>query len=245
MILYQNSLTLRPSCGQSIFSSQPSLSPSLAHCACVCVVCVCVVCVYVLCVFVCVCLFVCVCVCQSVNMSSNSRQNLTPSKPNIQLQSPNKLHSPIPSRTEFNSPIPSANTTTPAQGSALVGVGMEFDPSRMIITGLRPGCAAAYSKQIAIGDQLLAVNGQHVCQWFQIYSLLCCQKACFLNLVGNMEELSLPERVQVNDFKRARDLILGTQGSTVSITFNKNSSGQVYTGHARTTFTFPKCRCLE
>ena len=60
-----------------------------------------------------------------------------------------------------------------------------------------------------------------------------------------MEELSLPERVQVNDFKRARDLILGTQGSTVSITFNKNSSGQVYTGHARTAFTFPKCRCLE
>ena len=60
----------------------------------------------------------------------------------------------------------------------------------------------------------------------------------FLNLVGNMEELSLPERVQVNDFKRARDLILGTQGSTVSITFNQNSSGQVYTGHARTYYSY-------
>ena len=68
---------------------------------------------------------------------------------------------------------------------------------------------------------------------------------CFLNLVGNMEELSLPEGVQVNDFKRARDLILGTQGSTVSITFNRNSSGQVYTGHAKTIFVFTKCRWLE
>ena len=159
----------------------PSLSRSLAHCVCVCV---CVLCVRVCVVFVYVC--VCLCACQSVNMSSNSRQILTPSKPNSQLQSPQltsplpstlqtpKLHSPIPSRTqlhshtpskpELNSPVPSANTTTSAQGSALVGVGMEFDPSRMIITGLRPGCAAAYSKQIAIGDQLLAVNGQHVCQ---------------------------------------------------------------------------------
>lgn len=52
------------------------------------------------------------------------------------------------------------------QGS-LVGVGMEFDSQRMIITSLRPGCAAAYSKQITIGDQLAAVDGQEVCVAFR------------------------------------------------------------------------------
>jgi len=76
----------------------------------------------------------------------------------------------------------------------MVGVGMEFDSQRMIITGLRPGCAAAYSKSIAIGDQMAAVDG-----------------------------------VETYDFKRARELILGTQGSTVNITFKKNGSGQLYT----------------
>jgi|NorSeaMetagenome_1021524.scaffolds.fasta_scaffold26096_2 hypothetical protein len=35
---------------------------------------------------------------------------------------------------------------------------------------------------------------------------------------------------QTYDFKRARDLILGTQGTFVSITFKKNGSAQRYTG---------------
>jgi hypothetical protein len=87
----------------------------------------------------------------------------------------------------------SASTPTSA-GAALVGVGMEFDSQRMIITGLRPGCAAAYSKQITIGDHLVAVDGH-----------------------------------ETYDFKRARDLILGTQGSSVAITFKKNGSSQLYT----------------
>jgi hypothetical protein len=39
---------------------------------------------------------------------------------------------------------------------------MEFDSQRMIITSLRPGCAAAYSKQITIGDQIVAVDGEEV-----------------------------------------------------------------------------------
>ena len=49
-----------------------------------------------------------------------------------------------------------------APQGTLVGVGMEFDSQRMIITSLRPGCAAAYSKQITIGDQLVSVDGQEV-----------------------------------------------------------------------------------
>ena len=89
----------------------------------------------------------------------------------------------------------SSSSAVPAAAAhALVGVGMEFDSQRMIITGLRPGCAAAYSKQITIGDQLVAVDGH-----------------------------------DTYDFKRARDLILGTQGSTVAITFRKNGSSQLYT----------------
>ena len=74
-----------------------------------------------------------------------------------------------------------------------MGVGMEFDSTRMIVTGLRPGCAAAYSKQISIGDQLIGVDGQ-----------------------------------ECSDFKRARELILGVQGSTVSIEFKKNGSSSRY-----------------
>eukprot|EP00802_Teleaulax_amphioxeia_P007257 Tamp_07263.p1 GENE.Tamp_07263~~Tamp_07263.p1 ORF type:complete len:408 (-),score=78.19 Tamp_07263:1311-2438(-) len=87
----------------------------------------------------------------------------------------------------------SSRPNSTPQGT-LVGVGMEFDSQRMIITSLRPGCAAAYSKQITIGDQLVAVDGQ-----------------------------------ETYDFKRARDLILGTQGTFVSITFKKNGSAQRYT----------------
>ena len=91
--------------------------------------------------------------------------------------------------------LPCSSASTPASaGAALVGVGMEFDSQRMIITGLRPGCAAAYSKQITIGDHLVAVDRQ-----------------------------------ETYDFKRARDLILGVQGSSVAITFKKNGSSQLYT----------------
>lgn len=38
--------------------------------------------------------------------------------------------------------------------------------------------------------------------------------------------------VQTYDFKRARDLILGTQGTFVPITFKKNGSAQRFTGPA-------------
>jgi len=54
--------------------------------------------------------------------------------------------------------VSSFSTTGVQPAIALVGVGMEFDGQRMIITGLRAGCAAAYSKQIEIGDQLAAVD---------------------------------------------------------------------------------------
>ena len=106
---------------------------------------------------------------------------------------------PPPSpKSKFNPPssrapqLDSARSVS-APGAAPVGVGMEFDSTRMIVTGLRPGCAAAYSKQISIGDQLIGVDGQ-----------------------------------ECSDFKRARELILGVQGSTVSIEFKKNGSSSRY-----------------
>jgi len=120
-----------------------------------------------------------------------------PNKPGpITAASPSNvsLASPLPYRPAGTS-SPARNSTTGVQPAiALVGVGMEFDGQRMIITGLRAGCAAAYSKQIEIGDQLAAVD-----------------------------------MVETNDFKHARDLILGTQGSTVNICFKKNGTGQLFT----------------
>jgi len=52
--------------------------------------------------------------------------------------------------------------------------------------------------------------------------------------------------VQTNDFKHARDLILGTQGSTVNICFKKNGTGQLFTGQASTQSAWVWCRnCVQ
>ena len=53
----------------------------------------------------------------------------------------------------------------------LVAVDMEFHPSRFSWRGWVRDCTATYSKQAVIGDKLLVVNDQQVCQWCQIYSL--------------------------------------------------------------------------
>jgi predicted nucleic acid-binding Zn-ribbon protein len=92
---------------------------------------------------------------------------------------------------------------------------MEFDAQRMVVIGLRPGCAAAHSQQIQVGDQLISVEGQ-----------------------------------QPTDFKQARDLILGTQGTSVSLTFKKQSSNTRYAvtllrGTAEYFLMAERCKQLE
>jgi len=57
---------------------------------------------------------------------------------------------------------------TPKFHARVVAVCIEFHPCRL---GL-----AAYSKEAVIGDKLLVVNDQQVCQWCQSYSLWCSQR---------------------------------------------------------------------
>lgn len=90
---------------------------------------------------------------------------------------------PVPVLRQKSPDCPAACCGGSTPQGTLVGVGMEFDSQRMIITSLRPGCAAAYSKQITIGDQLVAVDGQEVC---------CCSHAFGVQGLGLSSSLPCP-----------------------------------------------------